>query len=51
MEIYKKQQLALCIDRLITITTFFFIKSHLTSLCQREGEPLFGKEGQGEIFS
>jgi hypothetical protein len=25
------------------------IKSLLTSLCQREVVPLFGKEGQGEI--
>jgi len=26
------------------------IKSLLTSLCQREDLPLFGKEGRGEIF-
>jgi hypothetical protein len=26
------------------------IKSLLPSLCQREGMPLFGKEGAGEIF-
>jgi hypothetical protein len=26
------------------------IKSLLTSLCQREEVPLFGKEGRGEIF-
>jgi hypothetical protein len=28
----------------------FFGKSLLTSLLQREESPLFGKEGQGEIF-
>jgi hypothetical protein len=27
------------------------MKSLLTSLCQREELPLFGKEGRGEIFS
>jgi hypothetical protein len=33
----------------IIATTSFFKKSLLTSLCQREEFPLFGKEGIGEI--
>jgi hypothetical protein len=37
------------INGLIIITTLS-VKSLLTSLCQREDVPLFGKEGRGEIF-
>gem|GEM_PF-4188514 len=29
---------------------YVIVESLLTSLCQREDVPLFGKEGRGEIF-
>ena len=44
------KQSVLFINGLIIIMTLF-IKSLLTSLCQREEIPLFGKEGRGEIFN
>jgi hypothetical protein len=34
----------------LTIIATLIIKSLLTSLCQREELPLFGKEGPGEIL-
>jgi hypothetical protein len=36
-------------NKVISMKTLI-IKSLLTSLCQREVIPLFGEEGQGEIF-
>ncbi|MGE5301280.1 MAG: hypothetical protein ACM3MB_10025 [Acidobacteriota bacterium] len=35
---------------LLRVVTTFFIKSLLTSLCQREELHTFDKEGRGEIF-
>jgi hypothetical protein len=34
----------------IKVVMTLIIKSLLTSLCQREAIPLFGKKGEGEIF-